>query len=58
MIFKIKYPRNFLIEDQNGGYITKNHCLAMAIVIGIFFMWFKTPKWIFYSSNINIWYIY
>ena len=46
MIFKIKYPSEmFGFEEQNwgGGYMTKNHCHAMVIVIRIFPNWLRNP---------------
>ena len=43
---------------QSNRNITKTHCHAMAIVITIRPNWLRNPKWSYYSSYINIWYIY
>ena len=36
------------------GFITKTHCLSMAIVIRIFLSWLRNPKWSSYLFYITI----
>ena len=45
---------NLWAQGANWGYMTKNHCHVMAIVIRIFPNWLRNTKWSCYSFYISL----
>ena len=45
---------NVRARGAKWGYMTKNHCHVMAIVIRIFPNWLRSPKWSCNSSYVSL----